>query len=122
MATIQNSKSLSKTFSYRSKIKTYNMRKNSVAFAQCSSRTASSVTRGNVYEKSSASRREAILRQGGNIALLLGGLQSGIFTKVPSANALLDQDDDDELLEKIRAKKAVRLTVEAQQGTIHTSF
>ena len=66
----------------------------------------------------SSSRREMLLRQGCS-ALIISALQCGVVSlsrDIPYATALLEQDDDDELLEKIRAKKAVRLTVEAQQG------
>ena len=58
-------------------------------------------------------RRAAILR--GLVGLSGAAAAAGVQAPRP-ALALLEQDEDLELLEKIRAKKQVRLSVEAQQG------
>ena len=52
----------------------------------------------------------------GEFAGLLGAAAAAGVQAPRPALALLEQDEDLELLEKIRAKKQVRLSVEAQQG------
>lgn len=61
----------------------------------------------------SDTRRGAILR---GLVGLSGAVVAVGMDSAPPASALLEQDEDLELLEKIRAKKQVRLSVEAQQG------